>query len=127
MVDSWLRCAPLVRHRPGSSTLAVCVFALVGATAGATAAVAPATGAAAAGRPGITLEKITSAPDWIGAPVKDAYWSADRRAAYYRVKRGGSPIVDLHRVDLTDGKDQIVEPQAMAGADGPAVLHAAGQ
>ena len=49
---------------------------------------------------GLTLEKIMADPDWIGQPVKDAYWSADGRAVYYSVKRAGSQIVDLHHVDL---------------------------
>jgi dipeptidyl aminopeptidase/acylaminoacyl peptidase len=72
-------------------------------------------------------------PDWIGAAVKDAYWSADGRAVYYSAKRGGSPIVDLHRVDLAGGKDQagrvdrIVEAKAMAGADAAAVFDASGK
>ena len=36
-----------------------------------------------------------SDPDWIGAAVRDVYWSADGRAIYYSAKRSGSPIVDL--------------------------------
>ncbi|HEY4444330.1 MAG TPA: prolyl oligopeptidase family serine peptidase [Steroidobacteraceae bacterium] len=102
----------------GSCPLALGVFVL--------AAAAPATGATPS-RQGITLDKIMSDPDWIGAPVKDAYWSADGRAVYYSAKRSGSPIVDLHRVDLSGRKDQIVDPQAMAGADAPAVFDAAGK
>ena len=39
-------------------------------------------------------------PDWIGPPVHEAYWSVDERAAYYSLKRTGSPIVDLHRVEI---------------------------
>ena len=66
-------------------------------------------------------------PDWIGAAVRDAYWSADGRKVYYSVKRSGSPIVDLHRIDLADRKDQIVDPPAMAGADAPAVFDRAGK
>jgi hypothetical protein len=91
-------------------TLAVCAFALVGAAAVARAApaAAPATGTTPSSQQGITLEKIMSDPDWIGAPVKDAYWSADGRTVYYSAKRGGSPIVDLHRVDLADRKDQVL-------------------
>jgi dipeptidyl aminopeptidase/acylaminoacyl peptidase len=90
------------------------VFALIGSIASA----AP---------QGITLEKIMSNPDWMGPGVKDAYWSVDGRAAYYSVKRSGSPIVDLHRVGTSDGKDQAIEPKAMAGADSPAVFDRAGK
>ena len=110
-----------------SLALAVFMFASAGTAADALAAAALATGAAPPTQQGITLEKIMSDPDWIGAAVKDAYWSADGRAVYYSAKRSGSPIVDLHRVDLSGRKDQIVEPKAMAGADAPAVFDAAGK
>lgn len=81
--------------------------------------------AAAAAPPasqGITLEKIMADPDWIGPAVKDAYWSADGRTVYYSVKRSGSPIVDLHRVDAASHQDQVVEPNAMADADAAPVF-----
>ena len=120
-----------MRHVSCSSIMAVYLLCvLVGATADARATAAQAAGApltAHAGQEGITLEKIMSDPDWIGAAVKDAYWSADGRAVYYSVKRNGSPIVDLHRVDLADHKDQIVEPKAMAAADALAVFDVAGK
>jgi dipeptidyl aminopeptidase/acylaminoacyl peptidase len=80
-----------------------------------------------ASEPGISLEKIMADPDWIGPPVKEPYWSADGRAVYYSLKRSGSPIVDLHRVELTNGKDEVVDGAAMAGADGPAVYDRAGK
>ena len=66
-------------------------------------------------------------PDWIGAAVTDAFWSADGRAVYYSVKRSGSPVVDLHRVDREDRNDHIVDPKAMADADAPAVFDGAGK
>jgi dipeptidyl aminopeptidase/acylaminoacyl peptidase len=116
-----------MRHCSCSLIFAVYVFALVGAQADAPAGAAPTTGAAHPSQQGITLEKIMSDPDWIGPAVKDAYWSADGRAAYYSVKRSGSPIVDLHRVDLAGRKDQIVGPEAMAAADAPAVFDVAGK
>jgi dipeptidyl aminopeptidase/acylaminoacyl peptidase len=84
----------------------------------------------AAGAPGqnaLSLEKIMADPDWIGPPVRDAYWSADGRAVYYSLKRIGSPIVDLHRMDPATGKDQVVDAAAMVNADGPAVYDRAGK
>jgi len=66
----------------------------------------------------LTLEKIMAEPDWIGAGVQNAYWSADGKAAYYSLKRGGSPVIDLHRIDLASGDDSVVDGAAMAGADG---------
>jgi dipeptidyl aminopeptidase/acylaminoacyl peptidase len=84
----------------------------------------------AAGAPmqtALSLEKIMADPEWIGPPVRDAYWSADAKAVYYSLWRSGSPIVDLHRIDLASGKDQVVEAAAMANADGPAVYDRAGK
>ena len=79
------------------------------------------TAAGAPAQTGLSLEKIMADPDWIGPPVRDAYWSADAKAVYYSLKRIGSPIVDLHRVDRSTGKDQVMDAAAMANADGPAV------
>ena len=95
-------------------------------SAGAIAA-APAAAPAHSAREGITLEQIMADPDWIGAAVRDVYWSADGRAIYYSAKRRGSPIVDLHRVDVEGRKDQVIEPAAMADADAPAVYDDAGK
>ena len=78
-------------------------------------------------QPQITLEKIMADPEWIGTAVKDPYWSADGRAVYYSAKRRGSPLFDLHRVDLAGHKDQVIDPKAMAGADGPVVFDRAGK
>jgi dipeptidyl aminopeptidase/acylaminoacyl peptidase len=76
---------------------------------------------------GLSIEKIMADPDWIGAPVKDAYWSTDGRAVYYSAKRANSPIVDLHRVALGDRKDLVVEPTALSAADGPATFDGKGR
>jgi hypothetical protein len=74
---------------------------------------------AAAPARAVTLDQAMADPDWIGPPVQQPYWSVDGRSLYYRLKRSGSPVRDLHRVDLADGRDTIVEPAAMANADGP--------
>jgi dipeptidyl aminopeptidase/acylaminoacyl peptidase len=107
-----------MRHFSFALSVAACLLALAGV---------PATGAAPATVQDITLEKIMADPDWIGAAVKDAYWSADGRDVYYSVKRNGSPIVDLHRIGLADRKDQIVDPVTMAAADAPAVFDRVGK
>src|ERR1700694_5349235 len=125
--NSHVRRAPLMKHVSSSLIVAVYVCALLGAAADAAPASAPAAGPAHSGQPDITLDKIMSDPDWIGPAAQDAYWSADGRAIYYSAKRRGSPIVDLHRVDLADRQDQIVGPQAMANADAPAVFDAGGK
>jgi dipeptidyl aminopeptidase/acylaminoacyl peptidase len=74
----------------------------------------------------LTLEKIMADPDWIGAPVSDAYWSADGRAVYYSLKRQGSPLKDLHRIDLGSGKDVSVAPAERANLDAPPVYDRSG-
>jgi dipeptidyl aminopeptidase/acylaminoacyl peptidase len=75
----------------------------------------------------LTLEKIMADPDWIGPAVSDPYWSVDDRAVYYSVKRAGSPIVDLHKIELAGRKDQVVDAKAMSEADGPPVFDRAGR
>jgi dipeptidyl aminopeptidase/acylaminoacyl peptidase len=83
--------------------------------------------AGAAAQTPLSLEKIMADPEWIGAPVRNAYWSADAKAVYYSLARSGSTIVDLHRIDPASGKDQVVDAAAMANADGPAVYDRAGK
>jgi dipeptidyl aminopeptidase/acylaminoacyl peptidase len=96
----------------------------------AAACIAGPAGWSAAGVPAqtaLSLEKIMADPEWIGPPVRDAYWSADAKAVYYSLPRRGSPIVDLHRIDAVGGMDQVVDGAAMAGADGPAVYDRSGK
>jgi dipeptidyl aminopeptidase/acylaminoacyl peptidase len=102
-------------------------FLWVISVAACIAASAALSAAGAAAQTPLTLEKIMADPDWIGPPVSDAYWSADAKSVFYSLKRSGSPIVDLHRIDLATGKDQVVDAAAMANADGPAVYDRAGR
>jgi dipeptidyl aminopeptidase/acylaminoacyl peptidase len=104
-----------MKHVLMAISMAACAAAGMGA---AVAAVSPSE---------LTLEKIMADPDWIGPPVRDAYWSADGRAVYYSLKQGGSPIVDLHRVDPAGGKDQVMDAAAMADADAPSIYDRAGK
>ncbi|MDO1529480.1 prolyl oligopeptidase family serine peptidase [Fulvimonas sp. R45] len=69
----------------------------------------------------LDLDTIMASPDWIGQPVESPYWSVDGRSLYYRVKRDGSPVRDLYRVDPAGGAATKLDPAAMAQADGPAV------
>lgn len=70
----------------------------------------------------LNMETIMANPDWIGQAVEKPYWSADGRSLYYAVKRDGSPVRDLYRVDPTSGNSVKLDPAAMARADGPAVF-----
>ncbi|MCX7513304.1 S9 family peptidase [Frateuria hangzhouensis] len=69
----------------------------------------------------LDLETIMANPDWIGQAVESPYWSADGQAIYYRLKRDGSNVRDLYRVDPATGRSEKLDPAAIAQADGPAV------
>ncbi len=70
----------------------------------------------------LDLETIMANPDWIGQAVEQPYWSVDGRALYYSLKRDGSPVRDLYRVDPTSGQSTRLDAAAMAQAQGPAVF-----
>ena len=65
----------------------------------------------------ITLEQAMAGPDWVGPEVEMPYWGVDGKAIYYSLKRSGSTVRDLHRVDLATASDVIVDPAMMANAD----------
>src|SRR5690348_1592460 len=88
-----------------------------GATAQDTAAATSRTAA-----PKLTLEQIMADPDWIGPPVEDVYWSVDGRSIYFKLKRKGSPLRDLYRVDANGGTPVRLSDKELANADGPAVF-----
>ncbi|MBP1474883.1 S9 family peptidase [Frateuria sp. MAH-13] len=69
----------------------------------------------------LDLETIMANPDWIGQAVESPYWSADGQSIYYQLKRDGSPVRDLYRVDPATGRSEKLDPAAVAGADGPSV------
>ena len=98
----------------------VCLLVSAGAFA-----VAPqdASSATAADSPQkLTLEQIMADPDWIGPPVEDEYWSIDGRSVYFKLKRKGSSMRDLYRVDAGGGTPVKLSDTELAGADGPAVF-----
>lgn len=71
----------------------------------------------------LDLETIMANPDWIGAAVESPYWSADGRSLYYSLKRDGSKVRDLYRMDPATGQGVKLDPAAMAQAQGgPAVF-----
>jgi dipeptidyl aminopeptidase/acylaminoacyl peptidase len=65
----------------------------------------------------VTLEQAMAGPDWIGPAVEMPYWSVDGKALHYSLKRKGSTVRDLHRVDPATGSDVIVDPAMMANTD----------
>ncbi|MGH8041345.1 MAG: S9 family peptidase [Rudaea sp.] len=76
----------------------------------------------------LSLEQIMADPDWIAGQIQvpeefepgasAPYFSVDGKAVYYRLKRSGSPMFDLHRIDLTDNRDAAIEAAEMTSADG---------
>ena len=70
----------------------------------------------------LDLETIMANPDWIGQAVQKPYWSVDGRQLYYALKRDGSPVRDLYRVDPVSGQSTRLDAAAMAQAEGPAVF-----
>src|SRR6185312_16874060 len=82
---------------------------------------AAATPPAAASAP-LDLETVMADPDWIGQPVENPYWSVDGRQLYYQLKRDGSSVRDLYRVDPVNGRSVKLDPAAMVQAEGPAVF-----
>ena len=69
----------------------------------------------------LDLETIMANPDWMGHPVENPYWSVDGRSLYYQLKRDGSSVRDLYRVDPATGNDTRLDAAATARAEGPAV------
>jgi dipeptidyl aminopeptidase/acylaminoacyl peptidase len=69
----------------------------------------------------LDLETIMANPDWMGQAVENPYWSVDGHSLYYRLKRDGSAVHDLYRVDPASGKNTRLDAAATAQAEGPAV------
>ncbi len=80
---------------------------------------AGAAGPARAAAPAVTLEQIMAAPDWIGNPPENPYWSDDGRAVYYERKRPAEELRDLVRLDLATGAARVVPPAEKGTADAP--------
>ena len=86
-----------------------------------------------ASRLALTLEQIMADPDWIAAQIElpegfetrgmPPHFSVDGKAVYYKIKRSGSPLKDLHRIDLSSGADTLIDAAGMAGADGAPIVY----
>ena len=66
----------------------------------------------------VTLEQAMANPDWIGPPVERPYWALDGSGIYYSLKQDGNSIRDLHRIGTDGANAGLVDPKAMASADG---------
>ena len=88
----------------------------------------------AAGQPAsLTLEQIMADPDWISAQIElpegfetrgmPPHFGVDGQSVYYKLKRNGSPLKDLHRIDLKSGADTVIDAAVMNGADGAPIVY----
>jgi dipeptidyl aminopeptidase/acylaminoacyl peptidase len=105
---------------PIAAASLACLLVSAGALAAAPQDSAPA--AAPGTTQKLTLEQIMANPDWIGPSVEDEYWSVDGRSVYFKLKRKGSSIRDLYRVDANGGTPVKLDDADLANADGPAVF-----
>ncbi len=67
-----------------------------------------------------TLEQAMAAPDWIGLPPEQGYWSDDGKSVYFSQKRSGVEQKDLYQVELTGGPATKIEieHESNAAVDG---------
>ena len=63
------------------------------------------------------LRQIMADPEWMGSPVEQAWWSLGGETIYYRIKRDGSSVRDIHRVDLESGDDRRLDYADHASID----------
>lgn len=66
----------------------------------------------------LNLEQIMAHPDWIGAPVEQAWWSLDGEQVLYRIKENGGELREIHRVELASGSDETVPLAQWGELDG---------
>jgi len=65
----------------------------------------------------LTLAQVMADPDWIGAPVEQAWWSWDGQHAYYVLKRDGASIRDTYVQPIAGGTATRLEGATRAQAD----------
>ncbi|MBS0431835.1 MAG: S9 family peptidase [Proteobacteria bacterium] len=109
-------------RRPAIAGLVVLSLTLAAGSVGAASPSDAPAADRAASQGKLALEQIMADPDWIGPPVEDAYWSIDGRSVYYKLKRKGSSIRDLYRVDASGGTPVKLDDAQLALADGEAVF-----
>jgi dipeptidyl aminopeptidase/acylaminoacyl peptidase len=71
----------------------------------------------------LTLEQAMADPDWIGAPVEDAWWSWDGRQVQYQLKRDGGKIRDTWQQSVDGGDATRVDGAARAQLDASHAVH----
>ena len=92
---------------------------LAGALTALPVLAAPAVPAASGVTPGVTLEQIMAARDWIGNPPEGGYWSYDSKSVLYKQKRDASPLYDLYQVDVAGATTHKLGDADLANAPAP--------
>ena len=65
----------------------------------------------------LTLEQVMADPDWIGAPVEDAWWAWDGQRVQYQLKRDGATIRDTFQQSIDGGAATRIDGAARADLD----------
>jgi dipeptidyl aminopeptidase/acylaminoacyl peptidase len=65
----------------------------------------------------LTLDKVMSDPDWIGAPVEQAWWAWDSRQVQYLIKRDGATIRDTWQQKADGGVAAKIDGAARSQLD----------
>ncbi|GAB3736641.1 S9 family peptidase [Luteimonas pelagia] len=71
----------------------------------------------------VTLTQAMADPEWIGPPVRGAWWRWDGGAAYYDLEREGGDIVDTYVQPVDGGAAVRLDGAARAGIDGPSPVY----
>lgn len=89
---------------------------------------APVTPPTAAGATGeLTLAQTMADPDWIGAPVEQAWWAWDGRSVQYLVKRDGATIRDTWQQAVDGGPAAKIDGAARGQLDAALPVFDAGR
>jgi dipeptidyl aminopeptidase/acylaminoacyl peptidase len=71
----------------------------------------------------VTLSQAMADPEWIGPPVRDAWWSWDGQRAYYELEREGGDIFDVWTQDIDGGLPLRLDGSARADLDGSSPVY----
>jgi hypothetical protein len=65
----------------------------------------------------LTLDQVMADPDWMGAPIEQAWWSWDGQRAYTQRKRTGATIRDVYVQPIAGGTATVLDGSARATQD----------
>ena len=72
---------------------------------------------------GPDLHQIMADPEWIGPPVRGAWWSWDGQRAYYELERPGSDVIDIWSQPIGGGPAVRLDGAARATIDGESPVY----